>query len=914
VGPSLARSELLLQSLPSLPSKQFGSPFQPAATVATFPIRGPSTPASSQTLSTTQPVSTPLPRAPSSALSPQRNHSRPALALTPPKRTRLLSRPKPNSAPVTTVNTLNMRNDRLGKLVQNLSSEFASAASWEDFVTQFRGRSYLSPDLQDLDHPAAELLRQWRDEGVPVNSTSPPWTDDQKDLCIRRGCHQSATQHSAFLRDEMAEFIESKFWVVLPYTQVRHLQQLMLTPAAVKEERARKPRLLCDHSWPWAWGSVNETTIPHAPPEAMQFGRALPRILRLVRHANPKFGPPRLNKQDVKDGFYRMFLRAADCLRLALLLPTYEGEPLMVGVPLACTMGWVESPPTFCAMSETVCDRANALFAASPLAAPPHRLNATAALLDDLDTSMTPRPREADDVAANAALAAIPGVVLEPPEPEHLAPPSNCAFNRPLGHTDVFVDDFIQLGQGSKRRMNALRLHLLAAIDEILARPTSTESHRNEAISLKKLVQGDGSWATRQLILGWIIDVLRQTLELPPHRKLALAEIFTSLASTKRVTVKRWQKILGKLRFVSQAIPGSVGLFCALQLALSRPSDGRIRITKALRHHITTFASLAASLCHRPTHLAEFVPQEPSLLGATDAAKPGMGGVYFDHTGRCFVWRFPFPKYIQDRLVSALNLDGSITNSDLEHCGLLGQVALMASTHDVRYATLTNGCDNTPAVSRVSKGAVSSDGPAAFLCNYACTHQRHARYCHLASYLPGPDNVMGDDASRLQHLTDSAFLSHFEQQYPQALPWELLHLPPETASALISALLCKPPPSPPPPRLARPNASSSRCGSSSAAASNVMLPSVLSLRTKTSSATCSSSPTDSEPQARPTSLSELIPWTRPYWRWARGSPTWVSRIPEKRLLDPDTTIPYSLLSSRPCPTKTAPPLGSTQPI
>jgi hypothetical protein len=253
----------------------------------------------------------------------------------------------------------------------------------------------------------------------------------------------------------------------------------------------------------------------------------------------------------------------------------------MVGVPLACTMGWVESPPTFCAMSETVCDRANALFAASPLAAPPHRLNATAALLDDLDTSMTPRPREADDVAANAALAAIPGVVLEPPEPEHLAPPSNCAFNRPLGHTDVFVDDFIQLGQGSKRRMNALRLHLLAAIDEILARPTSTESHRNEAISLKKLVQGDGSWATRQLILGWIIDVLRQTLELPPHRKLALAEIFTSLASTKRVTVKRWQKILGKLRFVSQAIPGSVGLFCALQLALSRPSDGRIRITHA---------------------------------------------------------------------------------------------------------------------------------------------------------------------------------------------------------------------------------------------------------------------------------------------------------------------------------------------
>ena len=201
----------------------------------------------------------------------------------------------------------------------------------------------------------------------------------------------------------------------------------------------------------------------------------------------------------------------------------------------------------------------------------------------------------------------------------------------------MFVDDFIQLGQGSHRRMNALRLHLLTAIDEALARPTASETHRNEAISLKKLIQGDGSWATRQLILGWIIDILRQTLELPAHRKLSLAEIFTSLANTKRVSVKRWQSILGKLRFVSQAIPGSVGLFSALQLALSRPSDGRIRITKALRHHITAFASLAASLCHRPTHLAEIVPHAPSLLGTTDTAKMVMGGVYFDPEGRAFV-------------------------------------------------------------------------------------------------------------------------------------------------------------------------------------------------------------------------------------------------------------------------------------
>ena len=50
---------------------------------------------------------------------------------------------------------------------------------------------------------------------------------------------------------------------------------LKLSPAAVKVERARKPRLLCDHSW----YPINETTISRAPQESMQFGGTLARIL-----------------------------------------------------------------------------------------------------------------------------------------------------------------------------------------------------------------------------------------------------------------------------------------------------------------------------------------------------------------------------------------------------------------------------------------------------------------------------------------------------------------------------------------------------------------------------------------------------------------------------------------------------------
>ena len=209
-----------------------------------------------------------------------------------------------------------MRNDRLGTLVRDLCSAFDKADSWETFVSAFRGPSYLADNIDDVDHPAKDLLRLWRDSGVPANTDTEPWSLAQKDACIQRGCHQSAIEHSDFLREEMAEFIENRFWVVLPYELVRHFVQLMLWPAAVKEERDRKPRLLCDHSWPWGWPALNECTEHHAPPEAMQFGATLPRLLHKIRHSNPRFGPVRSLKLDVKDSFYRLFLSAFDSPKL----------------------------------------------------------------------------------------------------------------------------------------------------------------------------------------------------------------------------------------------------------------------------------------------------------------------------------------------------------------------------------------------------------------------------------------------------------------------------------------------------------------------------------------------------------------------------------------------------------------------
>ncbi len=46
------------------------------------------------------------------------------------------------------------------------------------------------------------------------------------------------------------------------------------------------------------------------------------------------------------------------------------------------------------------------------------------------------------------------------------------------------------------------------------------------------------------------------------------------------------------------------------------------------------------------------MPQSPSLLGTMDAAKPGMGGVYFDPSEQGYVWRHPFLDDVQADLVT----------------------------------------------------------------------------------------------------------------------------------------------------------------------------------------------------------------------------------------------------------------------
>ena len=60
------------------------------------------------------------------------------------------------------------------------------------------------------------------------------------------------------------------------------------------------------------YSGVNDKMAHLAPPEAMQFDKALQRVLTKLVHADPRYRPTWLAKIDITDGFYRIRVQPRD--------------------------------------------------------------------------------------------------------------------------------------------------------------------------------------------------------------------------------------------------------------------------------------------------------------------------------------------------------------------------------------------------------------------------------------------------------------------------------------------------------------------------------------------------------------------------------------------------------------------------
>ena len=377
-------------------------------------------------------------------------------------------------------------------------------------------------------------------------------------------------------------------------------------------QRERCPQTIVDYTF----SSVNQEAAQGAPPEAMQFGKALERILQRILAANPRHSPTYMLKLDLSDGFYRVHLRAEDIPTLGVAFPVGPGEEPLIALPLTLPMGWTESPPYFCSATETLVDLIN--LHASPTWDPPrHPLEPAAGTQPPLDGR--------HHISAPTPTFSPPPRLPVPPQ---LPLPQQRHHRRPLAYGDVFVDDEILLAQGTPTQLQQFKRQALHLNDWIFR---ANDNHDNptvckEPISESKLLKGDACWSTTKVIIGWMLDTLRGTIELPAHRKARLQDILTDALHRKRVSIWAWQKLLGELRSMVLGIPGGQGLFSQLQVALQRKAHHRVCIHKEAKACLQDLYTLAQDLAQRPTRMAEIVPTHPLYAGCCDAALAGMGG------------------------------------------------------------------------------------------------------------------------------------------------------------------------------------------------------------------------------------------------------------------------------------------------
>ena len=157
------------------------------------------------------------------------------------------------------------------------------------------------------------------------------------------------------------------------------------------------------------------------------------------------------------------------------VLPQKEGEPIKLVVLASLQMGWVESPPYFCAASETSRD--------------------VAAQYAEASMGTLKENKFLQYAMGNEAVECLPDKS------------SNEGFRYFI---DVYVDDFLPMAIAtSKEQLEHVANAVLQGIHDCFPQDSD---EANDPISLKKLLKGEGQWALLKDMLGFDFDGVEKTM------------------------------------------------------------------------------------------------------------------------------------------------------------------------------------------------------------------------------------------------------------------------------------------------------------------------------------------------------------------------------------------------------------------
>ena len=97
---------------------------------------------------------------------------------------------------------------------------------------------------------------------------------------------------------------------------------------------------------------------------------------------------------------------------------------------------------------------------------------------------------------------------------------------------------------------------LIHGIHSFFPLPKVSGHNGEDPISNKKLESGEGHWAVRKEVLGWMVDGAIRCIELARDRKSVIdAELHKIVRMKKGVPLKRIEKLIGKIRHAATAVP-----------------------------------------------------------------------------------------------------------------------------------------------------------------------------------------------------------------------------------------------------------------------------------------------------------------------------------------------------------------------
>ena len=451
-----------------------------------------------------------------------------------------------------------------------------------------------------------------------------------------------------------------------------------------------------------------------------------------------------LAKWDIQDGFWRLNCRMGEEWNFSYVLPQPEGEPTRLVVPTSLQMGWVESPPYFCATSETARDVAVEYIETPTGSLPPHKLENWAIA-------------NKQEISPSAGGAALRYVI------------------------EVYVNDFIAaIILTTPEEIEHVARGVLHGIHDVF--PACSDGDR-DPVSAKKLKKGDGTFATRKCILGFGFDGLNKTIWLEEEKRDTLLTILHKWIRGARIALQaipfaEFESVTSKLCHAFSALPEARGLLSPCNWILRvRPPIIYLHQNGPLLEAITDIRTILREKINRPTLCRDLVASWPDYIGIVDASSHGVGGVVLGELSGIppMVFRLQWPRDMTDALASFQNPRGSLSISDLEMAGiLLLWLCLEGITQDIAHKHIAFFSDNSPTVSCVDRIASRKSRLAARLVRALALHLNLHRACPLTPvHIPGVENALADIPSRSFGSNpewfcpdDTALLTLFSQKFP----------------------------------------------------------------------------------------------------------------------------------------------------